>query len=358
MEKWLNSNLSKEQNDINDLIRMFVKKEKPSDELIHQEPFLNNPFGFYSSYISLSLRDRESIIGQELQTYYRSIIEELKYRLNIKDKEMKASSDMNNYYTKQLNTMASVIDDLKQQVDDLKKDLGYEKHRYEKTISDMNKDFMTQKVQQSKNNKEEIGLLLSEIKIREQIQLLLCDREINLKEEIAALKQILMVPKLQYKYIENMKLDELKEENKKIVKRELKKMDANFSTSHSTKNTYRPLPRHKRGSSEVPEGKKFSNFGFGERSRKLSNFLQKGHNLSPNQSDEERLPTILNKTTDSTITSLRSFRYDASSPALDYKITKSISQKSSKAMELKRRIGNASQIQISPKMQNLTFIKL
>ena len=61
MEKYLNKNLTKEQNDINDMIKIFLKKERPVDELVSSEPFMKNPFSFYTSYISMSLNDREGV---------------------------------------------------------------------------------------------------------------------------------------------------------------------------------------------------------------------------------------------------------------------------------------------------------
>lgn len=40
MDKYLNTNLGKEQNDINDMIKLFLKRENPIEELVNQEPFL------------------------------------------------------------------------------------------------------------------------------------------------------------------------------------------------------------------------------------------------------------------------------------------------------------------------------
>lgn len=292
----------------------------------------------------MSLRDREAVVAEDLITYYKAMIDELEHRLKIRDKEIKASSEMNNYYAVQLNTMATRIDNLNQQIDELNKDKEYDKNRYEKMISDMNKDFMKQRMEQQNQTTEGLNLLFAELRVREQIQFVMLNNERQLKEEIMALKQILMVPKLQYKYIENMKLDALKRENERIVKSEIDRIAHAGDMPKSTKNTYRSLPRHKRSVSIIKEPSSISNFAFGDRSRKLSHFL---HNMkSPMNSDEERLPRILNKTTDSTMTTLKSFRYDRSSPILDMTTIMNTSNASHKAIDNKRKGGNASQLEI------------
>lgn len=292
----------------------------------------------------MSLRDREAVVAEDLITYYRAMIDELEHRLKIRDKEIKASSEMNNYYAVQLNTMATRIDNLNQQIDELNKDKEYDKNRYEKMIGDMNKDFMKQRMEQQNQTTEGLNLLFAELRVREQIQFVMLNNERQLKEEIMALKQILMVPKLQYKYIENMKLDALKRENERIVKSEIDRIAHAGDMPKSTKNTYRSLPRHKRSVSIIKEPSGISNFAFGDRTRKLSHFL---HNMkSPMNSDEERLPRILNKTTDSTMTTLKSFRYDRSSPMLDMTTIMSTSNASHKVIDRKRKGGNASQIEI------------
>lgn len=346
-EKYLNSNLSKDQNDINQMIKVFMKRENPLEEIVSSEPFMKNPFSFYSSYISLSLRDREAVVREDLLKYYLAQIEELKHRIKIKDKEIKASTEMNNYYVVQLNTMANLVDNLRTEVSELNKDIEYDKNRYEKLISDMNKDFMQEKMQSKKSADEGNSLLFAELHVREHIQLMLLKREQSLKDEIKTLKQILSVPRLHYKFIEQKNLDDLKAQHDKILERELKKIGNGPMVPKSTKNTYRSSPAHKRSGSSIKPVQRFSNFGFGERNRKLSEFMHNIGQKSPGNSDSDTLPHILNKTTDSTLTTLRSFRYDRSSPMLDMTTIMSTSNNEyNSIIDYKRNRGNASQIQI------------
>ena len=282
--------------------------------------------------------------GEDLTIQYKAMINELNERLKIRDKEVKSSSEMNNYYVVQLNEMSTRIENLTQQLDELKKDKEYDKNRYEKMISDMNKDFMQQRMEQQNQKDGELKLLFAELKVREQIQFVMLNNERKLKEEIMALKQILMVPKLQYKYIENLKLDALKRENERIMKSEIDKIAHGMEAPRSTKNTYRSLPRHKRSVSIIKEPSSMSNFAFGDKTRKLSQFLHS--TKSPMNSDEEQLPRILNKTTDSTMTTLKSFRYDRSSPMLDMTTIRSTSNASHMDIDMKRKGGNASLLAI------------
>lgn len=347
MYKYLNKNLTAKENDINDTIKLFLKKEKPIDELISCEPFMANPFNYYNSYISLSLRDKEAVVRGDLVRYYNAIIDELKNRVNIREKEYRASSEMNNYYMVQLNQMSDLLDERNLTIENLQKDLEYDKNRYEKVITDMNTEFHYQKVNDKKENLTGLHLLFTEIQVREKIQQKMLQQENELKEEIQALKQILMVPRLHYKYLENKKLEDIKKEKDLIIKTEVKKIANELSHPNSTKNTYRSLPRPKRTNSSKKKNSMINNFGFGDRNRKLSQFMMDGKNSrSPSKESSDILPNILNKTNDSTIsTTMRSFRYDRSSPALDMSTILSTSN-NSQFIE-KRKNGNSSQIQIS-----------
>ena len=62
-----------------------------------------------------------------------------------------------------------------------------------------------------------------------------------------------------------------------------------------------------------------SNFGFEEKSNKMSLFLNNKMRISP-MGLNAKLPSILNKTTESMRTTMRSFRYDRSSSILEIKI--------------------------------------
>jgi len=344
MDKWLAQKSTSDQADINQTIKQFMKKEKPAEDLVDQECFMRNPFDFYSSYINISLRERESVIGQDLQTYYRSIIEEMKHRMAIKDMEIKATSEMNFYYVNQLGSMSDLCNNLKQEIEDLKKDMEYEKNRHEKTVNDITKEFTSQKVQKSKDNKEAFNLLLSELQVREQIQFALMATNNGLKDEVAALKQILMVPMLQHKYIEKRKFEEIMVESERIKKKEIDKIMNEGVQPKSTRNSYRSQPRAKKLSINPHHASKFSNFGFGE-SRKMSHLNNSTHQRSPSNSDIGRLPDILNKTTDSTtLSTLKSYRYENNSNVGE-KV--SLTNTSSKIIDIKRKLGNASQIQIT-----------
>lgn len=346
MYKYLNKNLTAKENDINDTIKLFLKKEKPIEEIIDCEPFMKNPFNFYSSYISLSLRDKEAVVRGDLVRYYNAIIDELKNRVNIREKEYKASSEMNSYYMIQLNQMSDLLDERNLTIENLLKDLEYDKNRYEKVITDMNTEFHHQKINDKKENLTGINLLFTEIQVREKIQQKMFQQENELKEEILALKQILMVPRLHYKYLENKKLEDIKKEREVIVKTEIGKIVTELSHPKSTKNTYKSLPRPKRTNSSKKKNSMVNNFGFGDRNRKMSQFMMDPKNSrSPSKESRDMLPNILNKTTDSTITTtMRSFRYDRSSPALDMSTILSTSNNS---IIEKRKNGNSSQIQIS-----------
>lgn len=288
-EEWLAGgvNLSREEEDVIYMVSKYLKQERTADELIEKEQFMENPFGFYSSYLAISLRERESIITDDLVKYYQAQIKELESRNTIKDREIHSSSELNRYYLAQVNEMSDIIKSLQNQISELEKDKEYDKNRYEKVIRDMNEEFMREKLDNKKNNEQSYDLLFNELKIREQIQLLLLDRQRVLKDEIKALKQILMVPKLQYKYIENMKLNALKEQNQKIVKNEIGKIikqneiikgDKHIRTERTLPAfKRRSLPSHRRAGSTIDKDKNIastSNFGFAENALKLPKFIK------------------------------------------------------------------------------------
>ena len=106
--------------EIHETIEAFMKKEDPLSTLVESEPFLKNPFNFYSSHITQSLNDRENVVRSELINYYKSIIKELQQRLFTREKEIKASSEMNNYYISQINEMSGRIKELNANISDLK----------------------------------------------------------------------------------------------------------------------------------------------------------------------------------------------------------------------------------------------
>ena len=223
LEKYLNA-LGKEQNNSSDIVQSYLRNENPSSNLIEMDKFMENPFGFYTSYISIALRERESIITQDLVKHYQMIISNLEKQIRIKDKEIKGSMDMNSYYAVQINELSSHIEMQRQKIEDLIKDREYDKNRYEKQISDMNNNFMKDKLDQKKENTVAFDVLLNEIKVREKIQKLLLNNVKTLKDDIIALKQILMVPKLQYKYIEQMKFESIKSQNQEIIDKEITKI--------------------------------------------------------------------------------------------------------------------------------------
>ena len=224
---------------------MFLKSEKPATELLEKEKFMENPFGFYTSYISIAMRERESIIINDLVKHYKAMITELEMRVKIQEKELSGSLEMNKYYAIQINDLANHIEKQKQQIEDLKKDKEYDKNRYEKQINDMNLNFMKEQFSQKKETAVGIELLLNEINIRERIQNILLENEKRYKDDIIAMKQILMVPKLQYKYIEDMKFEALKSDNEKIMNKEINKIAKNLEHSHGHHATNRSLPHRK-----------------------------------------------------------------------------------------------------------------
>lgn len=319
LDRFLNSNiLSKEQIDVNDTVKMFLKSEKPASELIEKEKFMENPFGFYTSYMSIAMSERESIITNDLVRRYKAMITELELRVRIKEKELSGSLEMNSYYAVQINDLADHIDKQKQQIIDLKKDIEYNKNRYEKQINDMNLNFLKEQLEKKKENAVALDLLLREIDVRERIQNILIENERKFKDEIIAMKHILMVPKLQYKYIENMNFETLKSENERIVNNEINKIARKLDHSHDKPKINRSLPFHRRSKSSLKDpslAETVSNFAFADKSRKFSLFFNSKMRISP-LANNEKLPNIMNKTTDSMMTTMRSFRYDRSSPIL------------------------------------------
>ena len=82
-----------------------------------------------------------------------------------------------------------------------------------------------------------------------------------------------------------------------------------------------------------------------ERSRKFSQFMKFPSGVSPSNISSDFLPTILNNQTESTLTTLQSFRYDRASPVIDISQvvnTSSVAQ----MLEEKRRRGNYSHVDI------------
>jgi hypothetical protein len=346
MQKYIYGNLSKAENDINGTIKEFLKKEKPIEDLLDNEPFLKNPFSFHSSYICLSLKDKEAVLKDDLVKYYIATIDELKSRLGIREKESKASSEMNTYFNTQLSQLTTALNERNQTIDNLQKDAEYDRKRHEKVIKDINKEFHKQKVQDTKDNSTGIRLIISEIQVREKIQQKMLSLEFSLKEEIHALKQILMVPRLHYKYLENKKLENIKMDREVIVKTEVKKIVDGMGQPHSTKNSYKSLSKPRHSNRSVKKDAFVNNFSFGNRNRNSSQFvIESKFSRSPSHCPTEKFPNILNKTTDSTITSMRSFKYDMSSPALD--MFTIISTSNNGDIVDKRKNGNASQIEIS-----------
>lgn len=308
LEKYLNSN-GKDQNNSSDLIQSFMKSENPSSELIEKDKFMENPFGFYTSYISIALRERESILTQDLVRYYQTIISNLEKQIRIKDKEIKGSMDMNSYYAIQINDLSSHIEMQRQKIEDLTRDKEYDKNRYEKQIGDMNTNFMKDKIEQKKENKVYFDILLNEIKVREKIQKLLLKNNSSLKDDIIALKQILMVPKLQYKYIEKMKFESIKSQNEKIMNKEINKIAKNIEISKERHHINRSLSTTKRDGITIKRPSNIDSspsFGFNEKSRKFSMFFSNKNRISP-MVRNDKLPNIMHITSESTRTTSKSF---------------------------------------------------
>ena len=290
-DKWLEGypNMPRVQEDIIDMVKRYLAQEKPQDALIEKEPFMDNSFSFHGSYIALSLRERESIITDDLVKYYKAQIAELKTRCSHKDMEIHSSTELNNYYVVQMNEMSEKISELRNTISELQKDNEYNTDRYEKQIKDINEEFMRKKLDSQKSQNQSNDVLLNEIQIREQIQLLLLDKQRKLEDEIKALKQILLVPKLQYKYLENVKLDSLKKQNDKIMKTEISKIAKNNDHIKSKKHHIRTerslppvkrrrLPSHRRSESTVDKSEfnnisSTSKFGFGEKTIELPQFI-------------------------------------------------------------------------------------
>ena len=308
LEKYLNSN-GKDQNNSSDIIQSFMKSENPSSELIEKDKFMENPFGFYTSYISIALRERESILTQDLVRYYQTIISNLEKQIRIKDKEIKGSMDMNSYYAIQINDLSSHIEMQRQKIEDLTRDKEYDKNRYEKQIGDMNTNFMKDKIEQKKENKVYFDILLNEIKVREKIQKLLLKNNSSLKDDIIALKQILMVPKLQYKYIEKMKFESIKSQNEKIINKEINKIAKNIEISKERHHINRSLSTTKRDGITIKRPSNIDSspsFGFNEKSRKFSMFFSNKNRISP-MVRNDKLPNIMHITSESTRTTSKSF---------------------------------------------------
>ncbi|CAI2386912.1 unnamed protein product [Moneuplotes crassus] len=318
--RYLNAELPDRENNIRDLIKGFMNMDKSIDTLIEKEAYMQNPFGFYTSYIYTSLSDRRSILRGDVMNYYQSCIDELKRRVQFKEKEVEHSIEMNNDYMIQINQMSDKCEELKSIIGDLKKDLEHNKNRYEKTINDMATDFEKKKIQLKKESDSGIQVLMTELKIREIIQFEMQKTETELKDEIVSLKKILMVPRLHYKYMEKMNLDEWKKEYEKILNVD-KEPEPSLKFPKSTKNTYRSLPRYKRFSNDnrIPQisDLKGGKFDVSNKNLKLKKLVAgSGHKNSPKR-NSDFLPDILNTTTDAGTTTLQSVRYERSSPSID-----------------------------------------
>lgn len=308
LQNYLNSE-NKDQASSDSLIQDFLKSENPSANLIEKDKLMENPFGFYTSYISIALRERESILTQDLVQYYKTIISNLEKQIRIKEKEIKGSMDMNSYYAVQINDLSNHIEQQKQQIETLTRDKEYDKNRYEKQISDMNTNFMKEKLEQKRENKIYFDVLLNEIKVREKIQKKLLNNNSSLKDDIIALKQILMVPKLQYKYIEKMKFESIKSQNEKIVNNEINKIAKNLEVSKQRHHFNRSLSTTKRAGITIKRPSNIDSspsFGFNEKSRKFSMFFSNKNRISP-MVREDKLPNIMHFTSESTRTTSKSF---------------------------------------------------
>ena len=217
MDEYLNSGINFKNDEIKNLIKSFMKLEKPAKELVKSDQFLQNPFSFYSSYINLNLKDKETIIKGDLIKYYQSTIKELQKRLFTQENEIKVASNISKIYIVQMKEMSEKIDELKDKITDLEKELSYNKNRYEKKISDMITDFQFKKLENKNNHALGIKLLMEELKVRENIQFMMQKNDNQLKDEMSTLKNILMVPRLHYKYMENKKLEDWKEDYNNVL---------------------------------------------------------------------------------------------------------------------------------------------
>mmetsp|Transcript_1898 Transcript_1898/g.1696 ORF Transcript_1898/g.1696 Transcript_1898/m.1696 type:complete len:168 (+) Transcript_1898:338-841(+) len=164
-----------------------------------------------------------------------------------------------------------------------------------------------------------------------------------------------MVPRLQYKYMESKKLDNWKQEHGTILNKEAKKImdksdnqqpnhQANHQPTNQANLKINPSPRHKRSGSYNKKYSLINNIGFGERSRKSSQFMMNS-GRSPSKGSNDFLPNIMNNTTDTSISTIQSFRYDRSSPMLNNSTVLS-TKNITKEINLKRKRGNASHFDI------------
>ncbi|CAI2386852.1 unnamed protein product [Moneuplotes crassus] len=320
LQKYLNNELPDKENTVRELIRNFMNIEKDVDTLVEKEPYLQNPFGFFTSFINVSLQDRQSILKGDVINYYQACIDELKRRLQLKEKEVEASIEMNNHYVIQMNQMEDRCKNCMKTIENLKTDLDFTKQRHEKTVVEIATDFEKKKIQHKKDSHNGIQILMNELKVREVVQLQMQQREAHLKEEIRSLKKILMVPRLQFKYMEKMNLDQWKNEYDKMLDKNLEK-SPQPKFSRSTKNAYKSVPKYRRVTHDRKiqsiSDLKGGNIGFSRRSRKLSQFMGGDNKKISPKGSIEFLPNILNATTDAGTTSLQSVRYDRSSPSID-----------------------------------------
>ena len=151
-----------------------------------------------------------------------------------------------------------------------------------------------------------------------------------------------MVPRLHYKYMERKNYEDWKKEHQDIIDKEGKQDHP--GKAPNTRRSQKVVSKHKRSNSYNKKYSLSKNMGLSERNRKLSQFM---HNSGTDQSNEhsEFLPTILNNTTDSALSTLKSFRYDRSSPILDMSTVMSTSN-GAHQIDLKRKRGNNSHFDI------------
>ena len=208
-EEWLAGgvNLSREEEDVIYMVSKYLKQERTADELIEKEQFMENPFGFYSSYLAISLRERESIITDDLVKYYQAQIKELESRNTIKDREIHSSSELNRYYLAQVNEMSDIIKSLQNQISELENEIEKSK---KPSLESMKRDNLAMKSKQREKDTQIKDLQEKVVQVEHENDQLK-DTNKALKKEVKEIKQDCDLKNKQSFRIVQSERDELEE---------------------------------------------------------------------------------------------------------------------------------------------------
>ncbi|CDW91142.1 UNKNOWN [Stylonychia lemnae] len=172
--------------------------------LTKKDPLLNKQFKMYNSYIWLELKEKEKIAAMQILEEFADLLNEKEYFCKVKELDLGNYQYILEDYQKQEIIKDAKIEELKEQIEHLQKDLSFEKkshqskidnivNHYKSIINDLNSNYI--------DLREFVKL---EIEAREMIQEKLTIINLDFKTEIRKLRLILKTPRLYQQYLKDM----------------------------------------------------------------------------------------------------------------------------------------------------------